>query len=271
MIYACKLIALLVVGSTTIQSVLAQSKIDNGMVKVGPGTLRPFYPATPKQKEVAVAAFSLDRLPVTNGDFLAFVKSEPKWQRGRLTSLFADKNYLSHWQQPLKLGPNSYPKQPVVFISWFAAKAYCKARGKRLPTEEEWEFAALATETTVDGSKDPIWRKRILDWYARPNPKELAHVGKSPANFWGVYNLHGLIWEWVLEFNSTMFSVDNRSEGDANKIGFCGSGSLSASEKEDYASFMRIAFRSSLEANYTTANLGFRCAKDYVGAKYENR
>jgi formylglycine-generating enzyme required for sulfatase activity len=150
----------------------------------------------------------------------------------------------------------------VVHVSWFAARAYCQERGARLPTENEWELASTATETELDGRNDPIWKKRVLDWYAQPTPKVLPEVGKTPPNYWGVFDLHGLVWEWVDDFNSVLVAVDTRESGDAEKGRFCGSGALAASDKVDYASFMRIAFLSSLKAHYTTGNLGFRCAKD---------
>ncbi len=79
--------------------------------------------------------------------------------------------------------------------------------------------------------------------------------------------MHGLVWEWVLDFGNALVSADSRESGDPNKMRFCGSGALAAGEKGDYASFMRIAFRGSLQASYTTGNLGFRCAKDAAGGR----
>jgi formylglycine-generating enzyme len=55
---------------------------------------------------------------------------------------------------------------------------------------------------------------------------------------------------------------DSRSNSAVNRDLFCASGSFGASDKEDYAAFMRFAFRGSLKANYTVGNLGFRCAKN---------
>jgi formylglycine-generating enzyme required for sulfatase activity len=77
-----------------------------------------------------------------------------------------------------------------------------------------------------------------------------------------VHDLHGLVWEWVLDFNGAMLGTDARKSGDRDRITVCGGGSVAASDTTDYASFMRVAFRSSLRADYTTHNLGFRCAAD---------
>jgi formylglycine-generating enzyme len=230
------------------------------MARVGPGTYRPLYPPSPAEAEVRVKAFLLDRLPVTNGDFVAFVSKHPEWRRDRVAGVFADDGYLSHWASPIDLGADVDERQPVVRVSWFAAKAYCAARGARLPTEAEWELAASASRTSADGRGDRTWREQILAWYSRPNPQRLPLVGTTPPNYWGVQDLHGVVWEWVLDFNSTMLTADARKSGDQDRLTFCGGGAINATDKGNYPSFMRIAFRSSLHADYTTHNLGFRCA-----------
>jgi formylglycine-generating enzyme required for sulfatase activity len=199
---------------------------------------------------------------VTNAEFLAFVLKQPRWRRDRVATLFADAGYLAHWRGPADLGADARPQQPVTRVSWFAAKAYCESRGERLPTWYEWEYAAAASETVPDARNDPAWRQRILDWYAQPSPPALPNVGGKPANYYGVSDLHGLVWEWVLDFNALLVSSDSREQGGADRLRFCGEGALSAADREHYAVLMRIAFLSSLEARYATSNLGFRCAQD---------
>ena len=232
----------------------------DGTVAIGGGTYRPLYPADPQAPETAVRAFRLDARPVTRGEFAAFVAERPEWQRGRVAEVFADPGYLARWTSPST--PDGRPAQPVVAVSWFAARAYCAARGKRLPTADEWEYAARASATETDATADPAWRAEILAWYARPSTGDLPDVASGAPNVWGVHDLHGVVWEWVDDFNGLLVAGDAREAGDAERNRFCGSGALSAADAEDYASFMRIAFRSSLEARYTTANLGFRCARD---------
>ena len=239
--------------------------LQTDLAKVGPGVLRPLYPSSPDETEVKVEAFLLDRTPVTNAQYLAFVRSNPRWQKGQVPRLFVDENYLALWATPTKLGPRAAPNAPVVHVSWFAAKAYCEARGARLPTENEWEMAAAASETQPDASRDPAFLARILAWYSRPTPERLPDVAQGRANYWGVQDLHGLVWEWVLDFGNALVSGDSRENGDPDTMRFCGAGALSAKDREDYASFMRLAFRSSLQPAYSTANLGFRCARSPGG------
>ena len=83
---------------------------------------------------------------------------------------------------------------------------------------------------------------------------------RSP-NVYGVRGLHGLVWEWVHDFNSTMVVGDSRGDGSLERKLFCGAGSLLASDVTNYAAFMRYAFRSSLKGNYCVGSLGFRVAQ----------
>jgi formylglycine-generating enzyme len=210
---------------------------------------------------VAVAAFELQRRPVTNAEFLAFVTRNPQWRRGAAPAVFAEPRYLQHWKGPLSLGAAG-PEQPVVNVSWFAAQAYCEAQGGRLPTWSEWEYVAAADATRRDARDDPAWRDRILAWYSVPSGRPLADVGGGEANAYGVHDLHGLVWEWTADWSAMLVSNDSREQGDPDSMRFCGAGALSMRDRDNYAILMRVAMLSSLEGHDTTANLGFRCARD---------
>lgn len=206
------------------------------------------------QGTVAVRAFRLDRHPVTNADYLEFVKAVPTWQRSRVKRLFADASYLQHWAGDLVLGPGAPSNSPVVNVSWFAARACAKWKGQRLPSLAEWELAARSDATTTVA--------RILAWYGRPLRGPLPPVESTATNAHGIWDLHGLVWEWVNDFNTALVTGESRADSSLDRNLFCGSGALGASSFDDYAAFMRYAFRSSLKAHYTVPNLGFRCAQD---------
>ena len=213
------------------------------------------------RSQVRIAPFQLMDTPVTNAQFLAFVKQHPKWQRGKAAKIFAEGRYLQHWAGPTTLGAKAQPQQPVVNVSWFAADAYCEAQGARLPSWNEWEYTAAADETRRDARTDKVWRERILRWYSRPSNTPLTRVGLQAANAYGVRDLHGLVWEWTGDASSLLIDGDNRKQGDADKSKFCGAGALSMRDRDNYAVLMRVAMLSSLEANDVTANMGFRCAR----------
>jgi len=231
------------------------------MVRIPAGVYRPFFRAANDPKEVPVKAFALDILPITNGDFLEFVRTHPQWRRSRVIHLFADDSYLKNWASDLEPGTNAALDAPVTFVSWFAARAYAESKGKRLPTVAEWEYAALASSTRPDGENDAAFKRQVLQWYSTPSPAKMPTVG-GPANYWGVRDLHGLAWEWVLDFNTAMVTGDSRSDGGIDVQLFCGAGSQGAQDVENFPAFMRYGFRSSLKADYCVHNLGFRCAKD---------
>jgi len=228
--------------------------------KVGPADFAPVLTPGPGQTRVRVPAFRLDPRPVTNRQFLEFVRAHPTWRRDRIASLFADDGYLSHWAAADALGAAAQPDQPITRVSWFAARAYCVAAGGRLPAWNEWELAAAADEHVADARTDTAWRARILDWYARPATDLLQAVGLGRPNLYGIRDLHGLIWEWVEDYHSLMVSNDSRDQGDPDKLEFCGAGAISAQDRENYPVLMRIAFLSALEGRSTARRLGFRCA-----------
>ena len=228
------------------------------------GTFASVLPADAKNADVIVAPFRLRREPVTNAQFLAFVKAHPEWRRDRVARVFAEPRYLSHWTTADTLGTNAHPTQPVTQVSWFAAQAYCESEGARLPSWSEWEFAAAADAAHADARADPVWRAAILNWYAQSSNHALANVGGA-ANFYGVRDLHGLVWEWVDDFNALLVAGDSRDQNDPDRLRFCGAGALNLRDRDNYAVLMRVALLSSLKAADTTVNLGFRCARNVAG------
>lgn len=210
---------------------------------------------------VQVNDFLLDVYPVTNAQFLEFVRRNPQWRRSQVKKIFGDGNYLRSWKNDTTLGDGQSPRAPVTNVSWYAANAFCGCAGKRLATVAEWEYVAMADEVKPDARKDEAYTKYILEWYEKSNTFD-DEVGSTYKNYWGVYDLQGLTWEWTADFNSVLMEDDSRKGTSGNNNLFCGDASIGASDLENYAAFMRYAFRASLKANYSVRNLGFRCAKD---------
>ena len=244
----------------------ATTRVSNGhaasSATIGGGKFHSVLPTGTDRKSVKIAPFRLDRTPVTNAEFLEFVRTHEEWQRNRVVAIFADGQYLQSWSDSLVPGPATQLPQPVTSVSWFAARAYCESQGKRLPSWYEWEYAAAADELVADARRDVAWQQRILDWYSHPSGTQLSRVASQAPNLYGVYDLHGLVWEWVDDFNALMISGDDRARGDTDFLKFCGAGALALENREEYAVAMRIALLSSLQARDTTGNLGFRCASN---------
>jgi formylglycine-generating enzyme required for sulfatase activity len=232
------------------------------LLPIPAGVYQPLFVGENDLKEIPVSQFLLATAPVTNGEFLDFVKENPAWQRSKVKRLFADENYLKHWSGDTDLGSNCDAVQPVTWVSWFAAKSYAAWKGGRLPTTAEWEFAARIGFTEEDGKKDPEFMKSIARWYGTPTPAILPAAGSGRPNLHGIRDLHGLIWEWTSDFNSAIVTGDARGDTGLERQLFCGAGSVGAKDTSNYPAFMRFGFRSSLKAGYTVHNLGFRYAKD---------
>lgn len=216
-----------------------------------------------KDKE-DVRPFSLRTSPVTNGEYQQFLQMHPEWQRARVPAIFADASYLHTWASPTyttHTGDTDKSAQAVTSVSWYAAQAYCESENARLPSWLEWELVAAADAHHADARSDPDWRARILSWYSVSSNDSSNLISHIP-NYYGIKDMHGLIWEWVSDFNALLISPDSRTQGDPDKLQFCGAGATSLQNKENYAILMRVALLSSLTGASTTDNLGFRCARD---------
>ncbi|HVW22130.1 MAG TPA: formylglycine-generating enzyme family protein [Opitutaceae bacterium] len=229
----------------------ATAKVAPGMARIPAGAYAYPISVAPGAPTLHVPAFELDVRPVTNADFLEFVRARPEWSRSRVVRLYADPGYLGDWTADFEPGPEAPADAPVVNVSWFAARAYAAWRGKRLPTIAEWERAALAGFAEARGADEPAYREATLAWYAASLPTPLPAAGRGRPNFYGVRDLVDLVWEWVEDFNSAEVA------GGVT----CGGTGEGVRDFTDYPAFMRSAFRSSLRASYTLPNLGFRCAR----------
>jgi formylglycine-generating enzyme len=213
---------------------------------------------------VQIKPFALRSTPVTVAEFAAFVGAHREWQRGSAPAVLADARYLVQWSTPLDPGTAVHADVPVTDVSWFAARAFCEEEGARLPTWLEWEYAASADTTRKDARSDAAWRQQILAWYAKPGSDPLQPVG-GVANVYGVRDLHGVVWEWVDDYNALFIAGDSRTQGDPDILKFCGAGAINVIDRDSYAVLMRIALLSSLNAADTTSTLGFRCARPLEG------
>lgn len=240
------------------------------LVKIPAGSIKPFWIDTLSRKDkrnsqqpkaITVSGLWSQSRPVTHQEFAAFLQKNPQWQRDQVSPLFADESYLRNFSAGAELKNDIPPRSPATYVSWFAAKAYCESREMRLPTTDEWEYMAAASEKKRDASNDPEFMARILEWYGRPQDGKLRDVESVYKNLYGLWDMHGQIWEWVEDFNSNLVTGESREDSSFNRDLFCGAGNLSGGNKENYAAFMRYAFRSSLKGKSSIWNLGFRCVR----------
>lgn len=225
-------------------------QVTPGMARIEAGSFRPLY-AQPGERIARVTAFAIDTVPVDQRAFLAFVERYPQWSPGKTPALFADQRYLE--------GVRSVADRPVTNVSWFAATAYCRARGARLPTTNEWEYLARASELRRDASPDAQFRQRVLELALSARPSGFR-IGSGIRNVWRVRDLHGGVTEWTQDFHTIFGDPDSRRPDQADHSITCASGAVTHGDASDYAAFLRYAFRATAEARMTGASIGFRCA-----------
>ena len=139
---------LITLGWVVLSLMKPPSAHSEDMVLLPDGWFKPLYKSPDGVNKTAVPSFYIDRYLVTNSEFTAFAEQNPKWNKRQKKTLFHDEKYLSH----LSTGGTDIDQQPVTHVSWFAARAYCKSEGKRLPTIAEWEYMAAASADKADGT-----------------------------------------------------------------------------------------------------------------------
>ncbi len=152
---------------------------------------------------VDLPAFYIDRHEVTVAEYAAFLNAVGGlWQcDGQLCADVYDENPQSRLLAAgngYRAAPG-YEHHPITWVSWYGAVAYCRFRGKRLPTEAEWEKAARG----MDGRRYP-WGD-VFD-PARANAgnrlQGTTPVGSFPQGMspYGALDMAGNVWEWVADW-----------------------------------------------------------------------
>ncbi len=156
--------------------------------------------------EVSLAPFAMGKFEVTYAEYVNFLNQVKK--RGT-----ADHSWVTTEKENKNsriLGENGkftikpgYEQHPVSNVSWYGAVAYADWLGEqtgnnyRLPTEAEWEYASRAGTETKWSFSNNAKELDVYAWYSNNSGNESHPVGQRQANPWGLYDVHGNVWEWV--------------------------------------------------------------------------
>ena len=141
------------------------------------------YPGTGKDISASVDSFLIDRFPVTNEEYLQFIRSS--------RYIPADtSNYLKHWEGGMPV--SGQERYPVVWVSLEDARAYTRWAGKRLPSEVEWQLAAQGTDGREWPWGNEFHATKCNNGFGRPTPVDAFPKGESP---YGVADLVGNVWQ----------------------------------------------------------------------------
>lgn len=193
--------------------------------------------------KVRLAPFYIDISEVTCEDYLKFATAE----HHRLPSNWTKENF-----------PPGAAKQPVTGVDWYDATAYAKWAGKRLPTEEEWEYAARGK----NGGLYPWgndWKPNAAN-AGDSNAKHLSDIGSYPGGktATGIMDMIGNAWEWTAS-DVVAYPGGHFSSHVPKKVKVIRGGSWQESKQQATTTYRGFLEMSGAEDYSAT---GFRCVRD---------
>ena len=243
-------------GQQLVEQLSAETRLE--MVSIPEGNFMMGAPKNEKdsysderpQHEVSVARFLMGKYQITQAQWKA-VTGLPQIEK----ELNPDPSYFK--------GDNL----PVECVSWLEAVEFCKrlsehtGREYRLPSEAEWEYACRAGTTTAYFFGDDAAQLENYAWYRRNSGREIHPVGQKPSNAFGLFDMHGNVWEWCEDDwhrNYEGAPTDGRAWVNNNDNRSQGSKLLRGGSWNDDAKYCRSACRGYVDARGQFNFNGFR-------------
>ena len=202
------------------------------------------------ERTVILQGFWIDRWEVTNHYYLQFVEQTGHRKPG------PPSRYAKRLAQ--LRGPN----QPVAYVSWYDADAYCKWKRKRLPREAEWEKAVRGIDGRLWpwGNSPRVHKANLAgreDGYEATAPVGSFPLDRSP---FGVHDGFGNLMEWVTDWYEEQAALLNEVQ-EATFADRGGYKTLRGAGYTSYGNDLRITGRSFMVPDFRDETIGFRCAK----------
>ena len=249
----------------------------DGAMKVKPGG--------PAGKEITVdlgAGVKLEMVLIPAGEFVMGSPESDKDARDeekpqhqvQIGKPFYMGRYLvtqEQWEAVMGNNPSAFkgPKNPVEFVSWDDAHAFLDRLNAKigghgdkfiLPTEAQWEYACRAGNKSKYFFGEDAGRIAEYAWYSKNSGGKTHPVGEKKPNAWGLYDMHGNVWEWCQDWYDSGYYA-NSPPGDPPGPGMGSSHVIRGGDWNGDAG----ACRSALRGRYTPENrrnyLGFRMAR----------
>lgn len=209
------------------------------------------------QNRVWLDSFDMDRDEVSLGEYLAFLQQRKVHPPDELQKL------IWHVITVHAVSDHRLTRWPALYVTWHEAKAFCTMKGKRLPTEAEWEKAARGTDGQLFpwGDAAPDNQRAMFGQHHVHEIPILAAVDSLPGGEspYGLRHMAGNVAEWVADwfgFDYYAYMPERNPPGPA-------SGrykSLRGGSWKSNAIMLRTATRSGAPADQRSPTIGFRCA-----------
>jgi formylglycine-generating enzyme required for sulfatase activity len=236
------------------------------------------HPSEGPQHRVAIhKSFAVGRLSITRAEFSSFVRDSGHRTEGGCSILNFNSGAFvaagdSSWQSP---GFAQEDQHPAVCISWHDAKAYVTwLSGKtnkpyRLLTEAEREYAARAGTTSafwvgarITPSLVNYNSQREYSPGSRTWRRQTLPAGSLAANPWGLYNVHGNVWEWTEDCWTEDYTGASNDAAANTKIGDCNRRVVRGGSWANGPGQARSGSRAALIVGIRQSNVGLRLARD---------
>jgi formylglycine-generating enzyme required for sulfatase activity len=145
---------------------------------------------------------------------------------------------------------------PVENVTWHDANKYCEKIGKRLPREEEWEYAYRAGSMAKYPWGDNLDGKYA--WYHENADFKTHPVENKSPNAWGLYDMSGNVWEWCAD-PWRPYSAKGKADPDGPRSSPSRIIRGGAWDKSEYV--LRCSARGRYGPGERSNNIGFRCAR----------
>ena len=204
----------------TIQTAL----IPAGTFTMGSPTTEESRSSNETQHSVTISAFRMSKYEITNAQYAAFLNaksigSDGKYAAGAYPTeklIYASSgsyDFGLHYNGTQWVPVAGYENNPVIYVTWYGATEFATYAGGTLPTEAQWEYACRAGTTTPFNTGTCLTNLQANYWWSSPYStctntvttplSKTQAVGTYPANAWGLYDMHGNVWEWCADWYGT--------------------------------------------------------------------
>jgi formylglycine-generating enzyme required for sulfatase activity len=246
---------------------IAKSKPLVELVAIPAGTFRMGSPEGEKGRfndegpvhEVAISAFQCMRLPVTRKLYFEVMGKNLDWPEDAIDNHPANN---ASWLDAVRfcnMLSNREGLVPCYMIKGFDVAWNRQANGYRLPTEAEWEYACRAGTQTRWSFGDSAAEIGQYAWFGYNSQGEPQPVGTRKPNPWGLYDMHGNVWEWCWDLWLGPYSAEQQTSPLEPEVGAYRI--LRGGAFFDSPEFLRSAARYWFEPTDQFKFIGFRCVR----------